>query len=184
MNDCFNTFLIYIFLLINIIKCQNSDDYINCRKLTIYKNGTFKNDTKPQDISKNMTITSIQFNEYFIIYDCMNEITENDCKFNNETKSNELLGLALSPQTCINKDVSVEDNICCYYRENVRGIKSYGCLEVNKYEIQKFSRAFQDLQFDKKNSSYNSIIEIVCNDKINKINKFIILFFLIIFINL
>ena len=184
MNDCFNKFLIYILLLINIVKCQNSDGYINCTKITIYKNGTFKNDTL-RNISKNMAITSIQFNDYFIIYDCMNEITENDCTYNNENKSNDYLGLALSPQTCINKNVRVEDNICCYYRKKVNDNITYGCLEVNKYEIQKFNRVFKNNQFDQWNISYNnSIIEIECNDKINKINKFIILIFLIIFINL
>ena len=191
MKDCLNKCFIYIFLLLNIIKCQDSDDYINCTKLTIYKNGTFENGTISEYKSKNNTITSIQFNEYFIIYDCMNEIRENSCKFNNENKSNDYYGMGLSAQTCNGKKVSVDDNICCFYRKKFENntkddnITSIGCLEVNKYEIQKFSRAFQDNQFDKKNNSYNSsIIEIECNDKINKINKYIILCFLIIFINL
>ena len=184
MKDCFNKFLIYIFLLINIIKCQNSNDYIDCTKLTIYKNGTFENGNINENINKNKTITSIQFNEKFVIYDCMNEKTDNYCTFYNEATLNGSLGLSLT-QTCTQKEVTFEDNICCYYRKKVNDNITYGCLEVNKYEIQKFNRVFKNNQFDQWNISYNnSIIEIECNDKINKINKFIIFIFLIIFINL
>ena len=192
-------FLTHIYIIINIfifIKCQDEDnennkpleietENITCKKLIIYKNGTLSNKTINEDKSKNNTIISIQSNKYFVIYDCLKNITDNDCTSYNNNNSDESLSLSFSPHYCINKNTKGDkDNICCYYRENnSMGNISVGCLEVNQYEIHKFIRTFQDNNFENKN--YNeSIIEIECNDKINKTNKFIILFFLILFINL
>ena len=212
MEAFFYKFLAYIYILINICILINCDDQkeniqtseattsineienqnpnISCRKLTIDKNGKINSENITEDILYNNTIKSIQFKESFIIYDCWNEI-ENACKFNsteNETDytdTEESPFTAISPENCIKRETQGDkDNICCFYREKFENVPNktyYGCLEINKYEIQKFKWALTDNLF-KRNNGY--ILQIECNDKINKINKSFILLFLIIFINL
>ena len=166
-----------------------SSETITCRKLIIDKNGNLTFSPIEEDIKYNSTINSIQFKESFIIYDCWNEIeNDNVCKFNYNEEiidNSDVIGGAVLE--CNKKEVKgdKDNNICCYYRIKFKnGNKTTGCLEINKYEFQRFRWALTDDQFDN-NTNYNDkIIEIECKDKINKINNFYILLFLIIFFNL
>ena len=128
----------------------------------------------------NYNILSMQLNESFIIYDCLN--STDGCIYRNEDNENLTF---TSQQECKNRQIQGDknDNICCYYRKkkgNENSIKT-GCLEINKYEFQRFKWALSDEQFTsyENNGTNDTIIEIECNDKIKKINIFNILLILI-----
>ena len=179
-------------MLINIfiyIKCQE----INNTKITIYKNGTIKTEDIGND--DNIQITSIYYDESFIIYNYVNNSDFNDshCLYyynysssNDDTTQNNFVGVP-SQSSCSGKTPieKYKDNICCYYRQksNTIGIKC-GCIEVNKYEIKRFKWGISDKLYNDYNES-DIIMQIECNEKIYKTtNKYIILFIiLILFIN-
>ena len=177
---------------------DSTASYINCKKLIIDKNGKLSIDNIKEENRYNNTIKSIKFNESFIIYDCWNETeidNQNSCKYNSsENNSNENLTestISDDPQKyedgsidCSKKEAKGDkDNICCHYRvKSENKLNNAGCLEINKYEFQRFKWAFSDYQYDNVRYINDTILEIECNDKINKINKFYILLFLIIFI--
>ena len=207
MKDCFYNFLISIIIFINIlflINCEDSTtivttdstestpDDINCRRLIIDKKGKINIDNITENSKYNNTIKSIQLNDYFIIYDCWNETeNQNDCKYNtsedldkNNSDDSQITDTSLGCSKKIAKG-DKDNNICCHYTVKLENkTNNYGCLEINKYEFQRFKWAFSDYQLDKSELYNDSIIEIECNDKINKINIIFIILFLIIFISL
>ena len=186
--------MIYI-IIINIfifIKSQDSkiDEKITCKKLTIDKYGKISKINIIENSTKNDSILSIQYNESFIIYDCLNNNAANDCIYENPEIENEKERV-MSRQDCIKRDIQgdKDKNICCYYveKDTLKNHTISGCLEINIYEFQRFKWALSYDQFIK--NSYNNktnetFIEIECNDKINKINIFTALLFLITLINL
>ena len=193
MKESFNKFLIYIIINIFIfIKSQDSkiDEKITCKKLTIDKYGKISKINIIENSTKNDSILSIQYNESFIIYDCLNNNAANDCIYENPEIENEKERV-MSRQDCIKRDIQgdKDKNICCYYveKDTLKNHTISGCLEINIYEFQRFKWALSYDQFIK--NSYNNktnetFIEIECNDKINKINIFTALLFLITLINL
>ena len=192
MKKYFFKSFIYIYILINIfiyIKCQEN----NYTKITIHKNGTIETEEIVNE--NNISITSIYYNESFIIYNYVNvsDLDNSYCMYyynysssNNDTTQYNFVDVP-SQSSCTGKKPRDKDtdNICCYYRQksNTTGIK-YGCIEINKYEIERFKWGISDILYNDYNES-DIIMQIECNEKIYKTtNKYIILFIiLILFIN-
>ena len=159
-----------------IIKDNCSDSA--CLKTIIYKNGSIEKYCIDDNKNNNQTITSIQYNESLIIYNCIKEDYLKKCKYDcikNDTDFS---------KNVFNLDTKFEDNICCQIRIKQEGrVLTSGCIELNKYEIERFRWGIPSIQFE--NDEYNNsspVAFIECNDKISKINIIKIIFLLIMII--
>ena len=190
---------IYIFFnILTFINCKDEENYnFTCDRITINKNGI---KTIEENIisAKEDTIFSMKINESFVIYNCENDSLtprddENSCmhyyNYSVDYSGEETFSPEQTPSInfCNRKNTRNKDNICCHYIEknNEKEKPISICIELNKYEIQRFKWIISIENFDKyqRNQTNNSIVRIECNDEIYKLNKYIILFFFIIFIN-
>ena len=146
-----------------------------CLKITIYKNGIVEKECIEDTIDKNYKErTSIQFNESFIIFDCLEEDKKESCPYYGSIK-----GEAFN-SGCSKYQLD-GDNICCNLRMKYNNARIGGCVEVNKFEIEKFKWILSDELFEKSNDTEDIIGQLECTSKLYKINLFLIL---IIYINL
>ena len=200
------------FLFINIISnfflYINCEDYnIKCEKMIINKNGIII--TRDTAKAKSNTMFSINYGESFIIYNCDTKTNHdvNDCMsyYDYSDNGNDIidstdssldstpssldstsssLDSIPSPSSCIKKKIKNEDdNICCYYRKKNSAKIIPGCIELNKYEIERFKWNTPDLNFSNYNQSDKFIIQFECESELFKLNKYIFLIFFIIFFN-
>ena len=173
------TFCLGVYLSNYITKDNCSDSA--CLKTIIYNNGSIEKYCIDDNKNKNQIITSIQYNESLIIYNCIEEGegSLNDCKY--DYIKNELD----FSKNCFNLDTKFEDNICCLIRIKHEGrVLTSGCIELNKYEIERFRWGISSIQFENDSNNNSSPVAIIeCNDKISKINIIKIIFLLIMVIN-
>ena len=178
-----------IFLFVNCTelkypKTKEDCEANQCLKITIFKNGTINKTCIKDPSYANRKSFSLEFNETFIIYDCLEE-EKKKCKFN--ISSNSSLTSDPSVENCKRQDTEDKDSICCYYLEkNISNENTYGCREINKYEFERFKWGlnydlFQNYKF---NINGTEIIgEIECNGKNLNLNKIIFFFILLIFLH-
>jgi hypothetical protein len=194
-NPFIKSFL-FINIISNIFLYINCEDYnITCEKMIINKNGTITNDKAKA--KKNYTTFSIYNGESFIIYYCYDNKTNLDkmyCMsyYNNSDNNKDIDSIdnTPSPSSCMKKKTNDEDSICCHYRKKIidNGTKvDAGCIELNKYEIERFKWNIPDPTFYSYNETNNienkSIIQFECESELFKLNKYIFLIFFIIFFN-
>ena len=179
----------YCFILINfsIISyffafCKEQD-YIEdkcgekkCLRIILYNNGLIEEKCEQQDdyISEPMTIT---LEDKIIIYQCKNK-EGFECKYNPQMKYN-------NSSICLTKNVTSKENSCCYIiqkeiKNNTIYHQQESCIEINKYEFERY-RGINESKYDSINDNNTNISVLICFGKLNKINKFLILFLLIIF---
>ena len=191
MASSFIKTFLFINIISNIFLYINCEDFnITCEKMIINKNGIITNDTTK---AKNNTMFSINYGESFIIYNCDNNKTnfnDNDCMFyydyNNSKRSS--LDSAPSPSSCMKRKTrNKDDNICCHYRKKKRIENSTevisGCIELNRYEKERFKWNIPDSKYNKYNETNNYIIQFECKSELFKLNQYIFLIFFIIFFN-
>ena len=178
-NYLFN--FIKIFLIINIFYfCQTQDEDCiiensTCLKIILYKNGTIDKECVPNlvDIEKYKDDPySIAFDDKIIIFECeKNETVE--CIYNNTN----------SP--CSELNTTNKDYNCCQLKEynNATGKENETCIEINKYEFERF-KGLGEKQFKENlNDKKNNISILICFSKLYKINKSLLFLFLLIFSN-
>ena len=190
---------IYIFFnILTFINCEDEENYnFTCDRITINKNG-IKTIEENITTAKEDTIFSMKINESFVIYNCENDSQtprddEYSCMYYYNHQVNYSNAETFSPEQtpsinfCNRKHTRNKDNICCHYNEknNETNYTISQCIELNKYEIQRFKWIISIENFEKyqRNQTNNSIVRIECNNEIYKLNKYIILIFFIIFIN-
>ena len=165
-------FLIYI--ISNIFSgsyCEN----ITCEKIILNKNGIIRHNSSIITVinatKKNAMVFSIDKREEFIIFNCYNKSKNDsdDCMYYygdnyNDSPNNELE--APSPSFCRRRNTANKNNICCHYREKkiiTNDIKTISrCLELNKYEIERFKWIISDNTFNNFNTSNNSVMHEIC----------------------
>ena len=178
-------------MLFNKKDCKPDND--RCLKITINKEGEISKecvyDVKNAGLN---TINSLVVKDEIIIYDCVSDKKESECIYSlNSIGGNNTYDLSNepSPNTCIRKKTINSNNDCCYFRETINQTKlntsskiNYGCIEMNKFEIDKFKFMINEekiSEFIKNNNISRGMIE--CYSRIYKINIsiiFIIFFFL------
>ena len=70
------------------------------------------------------------------------------------------------------------DNICCNLRvkpKNESTVNISGCIEINKYEIERFKYSLSEHNFNNMKNEYIDIGILECASEINKINILLIL---------
>ena len=181
LNFFFCASFISIFSYVNCKELELNCE-TQCLKITIFKNGTI-NKTCIEEPPANKKSFSLEFNETFIIYDCLPE-DQKKCKFN--ISSDSILTSDSSVENCKRQDTEDKDSICCYYLEKNSSNNTFGCREINKYEFERFKWGlnydlFQNYKFNNTNDS-EIIAEIECNGKNLNLNKIIFFFILLIFL--
>ena len=131
---------------------------------------------------------SINYGEEFIIYNCEDKTNLNAdyCMFYYDYDSTvPSIGNTSSSSFCMRKKIKNEDNICCHYRKK-KGIENEvnsGCIELNKFEIERFKWNIPDSKFESYNDPDKYIIQFECESELFKLNKYIFLILFIIFFN-
>ena len=152
-----------------------------CFKITIDINGTINKYCIKNENNKTNIKTSIFVNNTFIIFDCMKKDDEKSKKCQYKNNSNETYSSISdepSSSNCIQKETSNDNNNdCCYFVEkNNDADINFGCIEVNKYEYERFK--WSGIISEKFNN-YSNFIGIKgyieCNSHISKINILILI---------
>ena len=156
----------------NIKLCEKGDC---CLKITINKYGFVEKEcVKDRKSVEDELVTSIEYTKSLIIFDCVPE-NKKRCKYH-------------STDTTISGCMEFElegDNICCNLRLHKNGSNpESGCMAINKYEFATFKYVLNDELINKTiNSNDNETIgQLECNSKFNKINIFLFVIFYILFL--
>lgn len=158
--------------------CTNEE----CLKIILYNNGTINKTCVMNDYIKKDIRTSIVLNDMFIIFDCLKKDSTNynKCQYNlNDVTNN------LDEKECKNIGTSDDDNNeCCYLEESYNNNNNNSCIEVNKYEYERFK--WNDIIRDNFSNINSDFSEkqgyIKCNSNISKINILILISLLIFYI--
>ena len=124
---------------------------------------------------KNEGISSLVINDEFLIYNYKPK--NGDCDYYST------YSLANSLEECRNKNVSDNNNLCCFLREtenieddstnSINFTTSGSCIEVDKYEIDRF-KGINSKKFDTfKNDNISEKFYLECYSSFYKINKII-----------
>ena len=188
MGSSFLKIIYHTFIVINlffIIICDDEDNSMDVLKLTLNNEGYIDRDyiNIPNNDTK---IVSIAFNEKLILYDYNN--SEENCTDTllnpSNTNEDDTLG------DCISKVANDNENFFCflnmtYKDENGTIFYPKCCIEVNKYEKDRFKGITLDkyikyINFNFSNIENDTIIgHFSCDSTLYKINK---LFFILLFI--
>ena len=167
--------------LINMTRENCSDE--ECFIITIDMNGTINKDCIKNEYNKEnkakIKKTSIFSNNTFIIFDCISTQDEEykKCYYKyNSKETNWSISDEPSPSNCKKNKKSNNDNDCCYLVEKNDTDTNFGCIEVNKYEYEKFkwSGIIRE-QFGNLKDLTEAKGYIECNSHISKINILILI---------
>ena len=167
-------------------------DYSNCAnytKITLYRNGTVKDEAIFIDKEIANTIEhemlSIVDGNKLIIYE--NNNSQSICSYSNTENSN----VSLDDCNDLTPKVKEENknNLCCLLETNdTKGIIDNRCVQVNKYEINRFRGITKNiLNYYKQNNKFNKNLEydrvgiLTCYSKYYKINELLFLSFYLYF---
>ena len=184
MSSSFFKIIYHTFIVINLFFMTTCDD-MEVLKLTLNNEGYISK--KNLNISSNETkIVSIASDEELILYEYDNSLGNCNAILNNPNNSNEDDAL----EDCISKNANDNENFVCLLKMKYKdedGNISYPkcCIEVNKYEKDRFKGINQDkyLNFNLSNIDNDTIIGYLsCDSTLYKINKLILcLLFIYIF---
>ena len=127
---------------------------------------------------KNESISSLVINDELLLYNY--QLKNGACNYYSTYQS------VNSLEECRNYNTSDNNNLCCFLREtefiednstnSTNFITSESCIEVNKYEIDRF-KGINSNKFGKyKNENITGKFYLACDSSFSKINKFIFYF--------